>query len=93
MFDFLDLSIKYLSNATFGTSLPFKMSLLERLEKVNFTKNQFFGPTSGQTHLVLGFFFTVDDENQKPIVVPFFFNTILILFANLFHFWDLKLKS
>ena len=43
-FDFLDFPQKYLANATFRTSLVFQMSVLERLEKLNFIKNQRFGP-------------------------------------------------
>ena len=31
--------------ATIGTSLPFKKSILERLENFNFTQNLCFGPT------------------------------------------------
>ena len=34
--------LKYLANATFGTSLAFQMSELERLEKENFSRSQRF---------------------------------------------------
>ena len=44
-FYFQNLSIKYLLNATFGTSLAFKMCVIERLEKVNFCTNLRSGPT------------------------------------------------
>ena len=41
----LKLSTKYLENATFGTSLASQMSMLERLENLNFSQNLSFGPT------------------------------------------------
>ena len=39
MLRFLDFSIKYLANSTFGTSLAFQMSVLESFKKGNFRKN------------------------------------------------------
>ena len=51
-FDFLDLPKKYLANATFGTSLAFQMSVLERLEKLNLAKNHCFWPTLKERHPV-----------------------------------------
>ena len=47
---FLDLPKKYLANAT---SLAFQMSVPERLEKVNFSKNLGFKPTWNIRHPVL----------------------------------------
>ena len=38
IFGFLDLSIKYLKNFTSRTSLAFQMSVLEKFEKVKFSK-------------------------------------------------------
>ena len=51
-FDFLDLPKKKLANDTFGTSLAFQISVLERLEKLNFSKNQRFEPTLKIRHPV-----------------------------------------
>ena len=39
-FTFFSFSKKYFLNATLRTSIAFKMSVLERVEKVNFWKNQ-----------------------------------------------------
>ena len=36
IFFFVDLFIKYLSNATFGTVLTFHINVLEMLEEANF---------------------------------------------------------
>ena len=66
-FDFLDLSIKYISNATFGTSLAFQMSVLEIIEKVHVIINQRFGPIEETPCMNIYLFSSsssVDGENE-----------------------------
>ena len=52
LFFIYELVHKISQNDTFGPSKAFQMSMLERLENVNFRQNLRFGPSSKKMHPV-----------------------------------------